>query len=153
MMGRRTARARRAPSGKSRVTIRIDLTERARLGPGKIALLETIGRERSISAAARALGMSYRRAWLLVDSLNRMFAEPPVLTYPGRAQGGGAEVTRFGEQLIALYRSVERQTMRATKSTVRRLSEALRTGRPATGKAPVKSERASLRAPRSNLGR
>lgn len=126
MMARRTVRAERVRRGKSRITVRIDFTERTRLGPGKIALLEAIGRERSISAAARALGMSYRRAWLLVDSLNRMFAEPAVSTHPGRAQGGGAELTRFGRRLIAAYRSIERQTARATAGAVRRLTEALR---------------------------
>ena len=79
----------------ARVAIRIDLGAGVSLGPGKIALIEAILRTGSISAAAREIGMSYRRAWLHVDALNRMFAEPSVVTSPGR-RGGGAEVTAFG---------------------------------------------------------
>lgn len=125
-MRHRTAGGKHPHSSNPRLTVRIDFAEHARLGPGKIALLEMIGRERSISAAARALGMSYRRAWLLTDSLNRMFAEPVVATHPGRAQGGGAELTRFGIRLIALYRSIERRAAHATEPAICRLSESLR---------------------------
>ena len=110
---------------KARITVRIDFTERVRLGPGKIALLEAIRREGSISAAARALDMSYRRAWLLVDGLNHMFESPAVVTYPGRAQGGGAKVTQFGERVAALYRAIERQTERGADAAVRELAAAL----------------------------
>ena len=121
---------RSASRDRPRITLRIDLNENARLGPGKVALLETIARERSISAAARALGMSYRRAWLLVDSLNRMFAKPAVITHPGRAQGGGAELSAFGERLIEVYRAMERQAERATHRGVSRLVASLRGGEP-----------------------
>jgi molybdate transport system regulatory protein len=109
-----------------RITIRVDFAANARVGPGKIALLEAIRRERSISAAARALGMSYRRAWLLVDNLNEMFEEPVVETYSGRTAGGGTVLTAFGERLVALYRSIERQTERATNSAVEELVAARR---------------------------
>lgn len=124
---------------RPRVTVRLDFSEHARLGPGKIALLEAIGREGSISAAARASRMSYRRAWLLVDSLNRMFAEPAVRTYPGRAQGRGAELTPFGLRLIARYRSVERRAAAATRAAVRALSAALRT--PSSHSRPTRRHR------------
>ena len=77
------------------------------IGPGKIALLEEIERTRSISAAARALGMSYRRAWLLVDELNRSLREPAVATATGGAHGGGSTVTPNGLALIQRYRAVE----------------------------------------------
>jgi len=108
-----------------RVTLRLDLSESARLGRGKIALLEAIGREGSISAAARALGMSYRRAWLLVDSLNRTFREPAVETRPGRARAG-AQVTVFGEKLVAAYRAIERRAERTEAPVLRTLAAALR---------------------------
>ena len=66
------------------------------LGPGKIDLLEGIARKGSISAAAREMDMSYRRAWLLVEAMNQMFARPLVVAAPGGARGGGAQVTEFG---------------------------------------------------------
>jgi molybdate transport system regulatory protein len=88
-----------------RVAIRIDLAPQVSLGPGKIALIEAILRTGSISAAAREIGMSYRRAWLHVDALNRMFTEPSVVTSPGR-RGGGAEVTAFGRRLVELFSAI-----------------------------------------------
>lgn len=77
------------------------------IGPGKADLLDAIDREGSISAAGRALGMSYRRTWLLVDSMNRCWAERLVETTPGGGQGSGARVTPFGKQVLASYRAVE----------------------------------------------
>ncbi|BAF88369.1 winged helix-turn-helix domain-containing protein [Azorhizobium caulinodans] len=94
--------------------IRLDFGDGRRLGPGKIALLEAIHLSGSILGAAKALGMSYRRAWMLMDELGRMFEEPVLRTFPGR-RGGGSEVTPFGHRLIALYRAMERQAARATE--------------------------------------
>lgn len=79
----------------------------ARIGPGKAELLESIRSSGSISAAARALGMDYKRAWLLVDSLNRAFSTPAVLRTAGGPGGGGATLTPFGEELLARYRRIE----------------------------------------------
>ena len=78
------------------------------LGPGKAELLEAIARAGSISAAGRALGMSYRRAWLLVDTMNRCFREPLVEAAKGGAHGGGAWLTPFGDEVLAAYRALER---------------------------------------------
>ena len=78
------------PDPVSSLSLRIELPNGSRLGPGKVALLESIGQLRSIAAAARDHAMSYRRAWLLVDDLNRAFDEPVVETFPGRSQGAGA---------------------------------------------------------------
>jgi molybdate transport system regulatory protein len=89
------------------VVIRLDLPPRGRIGPGKVALLEQIGATGSISAAGRALGMSYRRAWLLVEELNRLFREPVVNAHPGGAGGGGTSLTAFGRRLVADYRAIE----------------------------------------------
>lgn len=74
----------------ARLTIRIDLTDHHAIGPGKVKLLELVGESGSISAAGRAMGMSYRRAWTLVDGLNRSFRSLLVTTQPGGARGGGA---------------------------------------------------------------
>jgi molybdate transport system regulatory protein len=87
--------------------LRIDFPSVDRLGRGKIALLEHIRETGSISAAGRAMDMSYRRAWLLVDALNRMFEEPAVEPQRGGKQGGGAQLTPFGEQLVARFRAME----------------------------------------------
>lgn len=91
-----------------KLSLRIDLPNGSRLGPGKVALLESVREHRSIAAAARDHGMSYRRAWLLIDDMNRAYSEPVVTTYPGRSQGAGAELSAFGERLVSLYRNAER---------------------------------------------
>lgn len=112
--------------GDVRLTVRIDFGSDRALGPGKIRLLETIGKTGSISKAARALDMSYRRAWLLVDDLNRCFRDPVVTTQPGGAAGGGAALTPFGRELIAKYRSVESRAAKAADAHLRALESSLR---------------------------
>jgi molybdate transport system regulatory protein len=77
------------------------------MGPGKADLLEAIRRSGSISAAGRAMGMSYRRAWLLVDAMNRCWERPLVETSPGSSHGGGARVSAFGESVLAHYRALQ----------------------------------------------
>jgi molybdate transport system regulatory protein len=84
-----------------------------RIGPGKMDLLEAIGRTGSISAAGRELGMSYRRAWLLVDDVNKLFAQPVVTASAGGVHGGGARLTEFGRAVVAAYRRVEARTRAA----------------------------------------
>lgn len=92
----------------SQLSIRIDLANGERIGPGKVDLLEAIRSTGSISAAARTLGMSYRRAWLLVEDINAALCAPAVAAATGGRRGGGARVTAVGEKVIALYRSIER---------------------------------------------
>ena len=87
--------------------LRIDLEPRGRIGPGKIKLLEAIEAQGSISGAGRALGMSYRRAWLLVEELNALFAHPVVRTQMGGSRGGGSKLTPLGRDLVARYRQLE----------------------------------------------
>jgi molybdate transport system regulatory protein len=77
------------------------------IGPGKVDLLEAIAETGSISAAARRLGMSYRRAWLLVDETNRALSQPAVTTAAGGSHGGGAALTPVGEAVVRHYRAVE----------------------------------------------
>lgn len=90
-----------------RVVLRLELGSKTRLGPGKIRLLEQIRATGSISAAGRSMGMSYRRAWLLVDSLNHGFRQAVVTTQHGGRRGGGAELTAFGEELILRYQRMQ----------------------------------------------
>jgi molybdate transport system regulatory protein len=92
---------------KPAVRFRVDLGRDEAIGPGKIALLEQIERAGSLSQAARELGMSYRRAWQLLDSLNRCFRARVALTAKGGRRGGGATVTAFGHQLIRTYRDFD----------------------------------------------
>ena len=89
----------------TRLSIRIDLASGDRIGPGKIALLEAIRTTGSISGAARALGMSYRRAWLLIEGVNDALREPAVTAEIGGHRGGGAALTSVGERVVDLYRS------------------------------------------------
>jgi molybdate transport system regulatory protein len=77
------------------------------MGPGKARLVSLIDSTGSISAAAREMGMSYRRAWLLVDALNVSFSEPVVLTAVGGKRGGGAVVTDFGKRMVEDYHRME----------------------------------------------
>jgi molybdate transport system regulatory protein len=92
-----------------------------RLGPGKIALLELIGTHGSISEAARAMSMSYRRAWLLVDELNRSFRSPVTSAQTGGKGGGHAVLTDFGRELIGLYRTIEADAAAAAAGSMERL--------------------------------
>lgn len=91
------------------IRFRIDFTDEVNLGPGKIALLEAIKTTGSISDAARALGMSYRRAWMLINSLKQGFSETIAVASTGGKGGGGVRVTAFGSSLIKQFRLLERE--------------------------------------------
>jgi molybdate transport system regulatory protein len=88
----------------------------ARIGPGKAALLESVHATGSISAAARSMGMDYRRAWLLIDSLNRAFVTPAIERSAGGVGGGGAVLTPFGQELLERYRRLEAGAAALAKS-------------------------------------
>ena len=96
------------------------------MGPGKAELIERIGQTGSISAAARAMGMSYRRAWQLVEALNATYREPVVITAVGGQHGGGAKVTPQGKRLAALFRCMERKASAAIAADLRRYDGFLR---------------------------
>lgn len=104
---------RKTPVKIARPRLRILLGESTAIGPGKAALLEAIARFGSISAAARANGMSYRRAWNLVDSMNKSFVAPLVDTSTGGAHGGGARLTELGREVLAAYQTMEIKAARA----------------------------------------
>jgi molybdate transport system regulatory protein len=123
----------------ARLTIRIDLSSHGAIGPGKIRLLELLGESGSISAAGRAMRMSYRRAWTLIDGLNRSFRAPLVTKHPGGARGGGATLTALGHDVIARYRAVERAAAKASAAQLAAL-DAARAG----GPPPRRGERARV---------
>ena len=109
----------------TRVTLRIDFDAGHRLGPGKIALLEAIQRHGSIAAAGREFGMAYRRAWMLTDELNRMFAAPLIEARGGGRKGGGAKLTPLGERVVALYRGAEQKIRGITAGEIAAIEDAL----------------------------
>jgi molybdate transport system regulatory protein len=111
---------------ENRLSIRIDLTNGDRIGPGKIALLEAIKATGSISAAARRIGMSYRRAWLLVEEINAALSEPAVAAATGGRQGGGAAITPSGEEVIKLYRAVEHAAHKSVAKEFDALNQLIR---------------------------
>jgi molybdate transport system regulatory protein len=100
--------------------IRIMFRKAIAMGPGKADLLRAIEQTGSISAAARELGMSYRRAWLLVDTMNQCFRSPLVETLTGGQHGGGARVTELGQEVLRRYLDME---AKATRSVERELAE------------------------------
>src|SRR6516225_11896778 len=104
------------------LSVRIDLDTEGRIGPGKIQLLENIQKFGSISAAGRAMDMSYKRAWDLVDEINRVCRQAAVERQTGGRNGGGAALTPFGASLVARYRKIERDAMGAVKKELAALS-------------------------------
>ena len=109
---------------KARLTLRVDLGEERAIGPGKIRLLEAIRDTGSITQAGILLGMSYRRAWLLVDDMNNCFREPVISAQTGGTHGGGAALTAFGVRLIDQYRAIEVEAHAATATRLNELKAA-----------------------------
>jgi molybdate transport system regulatory protein len=108
-----------------RLTLRIDFDQNRAIGPGKIKLLELIDNLGSIAAAGRQMGMSYRRAWLLVDSVNHCFRHPVVASQAGGQHGGGASLTELGRAVVRHYRAVESAAQTAAAADIEALSAAL----------------------------
>ncbi len=105
----------------TRLTLRLDFANGSQIGPGKIRLLEAIADTGSIAAAGRSLGMSYRRAWLLMDQINRAFTQPAVTGQTGGSGGGGTALTDWGRELLALYRQVEAESRAANAAALTRM--------------------------------
>jgi molybdate transport system regulatory protein len=108
------------------LTLRVVGAGAPAMGPGKAELIERIAQTGSISAAARAMGMSYRRAWQLVDALNAAYKEPVVVTAVGGQRGGGARVTPYGKRLAALFRAMEFKASAAIAADLKRFTRHLR---------------------------
>jgi len=115
----RPAKIASKPVAKFRM--RVTAGEVIAIGPGKISLLEAIGETGSITAAAKSLDMSYRRAWMLLDELNRALRKPAVDSAKGGQHGGGSQLTELGQQLIDTYRRIERTASSACAADIRRL--------------------------------
>jgi molybdate transport system regulatory protein len=98
--------------------LRIVLNEEAYIGPGRADLLDGIARTGSISAAGKAMGMSYKRAWSLVQALNEGFGKPLVQSSRGGAGQGGASLTPFGQDVLARYRAMEKKAQAAIEADV-----------------------------------
>lgn len=96
----------------TRLTLRIDFDNGCQIGHGKVRLLELIAEHGSISRAAKEMNMSYRRAWLLADEVNRMFKTPVLETQHGGAGGGFARLTPFGRAVVGHYRAIEKRSMK-----------------------------------------
>jgi molybdate transport system regulatory protein len=145
-----------------RLTLRIDFDQNRAIGPGKIKLLELIDALGSISAAGRQMKMSYRRAWLLVDSLNKCFSEPLVASQAGGPHGGGAALTPAGAAVVRHYRAVEAAAYAAGAAHIDALDMALapvlaaeandaKEG-PLTPRRPISERRAARPAPPGGVG-
>lgn len=115
---------------KPQTRVRLDFSLNCSIGPGKVALLEGIERSGSLSAAARALGMSYRRAWLLLHNTNEAFQEPVAELAVGGKDGGGAHLTDFGRKLVADFRAFEQAV---DDLAAQRFGSLHASGRPAPG--------------------
>lgn len=116
--------AARKPS--SRLRIRVSFDAGLVLGPGKADLLEAVRETGSISAAGKRMKMSYKRAWDLIDAMNRHFREPVVHASKGGSGGGGAGLTPFGEEVLAVYRRIEAQSAQAVAAELKWLDARLR---------------------------
>ncbi len=122
--------ARATPRAVARFRLRVTAGEAIFVGPGKIALLEAIRDTRSITAAAKAMGMSYRRAWMLVDEVNGALARAAVESAIGGERGGGSTLTELGQELVDVYRRIEATAERACAKDIARLLELAAPRRP-----------------------
>ena len=118
---RAKARKSAAPPPIVRFRMRIMSGDVIAIGPGKIALLEAVDRTGSITSAAKQLDMSYRRAWLLIDEINRCLSEPAVDSEKGGQRGGGTALTDTGRRLIAIYRRIETSATARCRSDIKQL--------------------------------
>jgi molybdate transport system regulatory protein len=125
----KTANARKTSTSAGpevRFRMRIEQAGAIALGPGKVALLEAVMEHGSISAAARSLAMSYRRAWLLMDELNRSLESPATVSEHGGQSGGGSVLTPVGEEIVRLYRDIETQAYAACSDQIAALTKLLK---------------------------
>ena len=120
------AKLHSAEKAVNRLSIRVDLASGAQIGPGKVAVLEEIARSGSISAAGRALNISYRRTWELVEELNSTLGAPVVQTAAGGSGGGGASLTELGQAVVTRYRAIEEECAAAARKHLAALQRAVR---------------------------
>ena len=120
--------ARKSPKQHPGPQIRIMFRKAIAMGPGKADLLRAIDATGSISAAARQMEMSYRRAWLLVDTMNQAFKSPVVVTLTGGKAGGGAAVTEFGKEVLRRYNAMEEKASASVAKELRSFADMMSSG-------------------------
>ncbi len=144
------ATAFRLPEGESpsvprmKLSLRLMHGEEIALGPGKAELLEAIARDGSISAAGKNMGMSYRRAWMLVDVMNRCFKSPLVETAKGGSHGGGARLTPLGEEVLAHYRAMDAAAKQVAAAYLGLFENLMGDGSPDKAGEPLENADAAL---------
>ena len=109
---------------KAAIHVRLSLPNGGNLDEADIALIETVHKCRSILGASKLMGLSYRKTWLMADALNRTFETKVIETFPGR-RGGGAEITAFGQRIVALFRSIERRSSASAAAALGELTGSL----------------------------
>lgn len=119
----------KAGNKKTGVRLRVVLAPDVAIGPGKADLLDGIERSGSIAAAGRALGMSYKRAWTLIEAMNGQFAHPVVETSRGGRARGGAQLTPLGRKILDLYRKMETETQSVIRKDVAAMRRLLPPGK------------------------
>lgn len=124
-MAARPAPTPAAPRPALKLRMRITVGDVIAIGPGKIDLLEALDATGSITSAAKSLGMSYRRAWLLIDEINHALKVPAVTTAAGGAKGGGSALTDTGRSVITLYRQIESTALEVCKADIKQLMKLL----------------------------
>jgi molybdate transport system regulatory protein len=110
------------------LSLRVNLDPEGRIGPGKIELLEQIAAFGSISAAARRMDMSYKRAWDLVEEMNQIFGKPVVAAQTGGRKGGGAQLTTVGLAIVSRFRAIERAATSAAEPHIKALQAEIEAG-------------------------
>jgi len=118
---------RTQPPAETRLEIGLHFSNGAKLTPDELRVIAAIRKQRSILGASRATGVSYRTCWLIVDALNRAFEQPVIATHPGR-RGGGAELTPFGERLVAVYASIVRRARAQARPALGEIAAAVNPG-------------------------
>ena len=134
----------------ARLTIRIDFETGASLGPGKIGLLEAIGKTGSIRNAAEAVGMSFRQGWLLLKAIEEMFGQPVITTQRGGTRGGGSRLTELGRLVVVSYRQLERASTAAAQKELAALEKRLNPSAPAARHRKI--SRKALKGKRKESG-
>lgn len=109
----------------TRIVLRIDFDDVHYVGHGRIELMELIGQHGSIARAAKAMGMSYKRAWYLADAINETFAEPVIKRTHGGKGGGSAHLTDFGKELVSDYRNMEAKALKVFAQPLKRMEKRL----------------------------
>jgi molybdate transport system regulatory protein len=131
--------SRLLPWGMTRLVLQLHFDAENRIGPGKMDVLEQIERTGSISAAGRAMNMSYRRAWLLVDAMNRTFHAPVVATRLGGTSAGRAWLTPLGREVVQLYREIGEVARGAASPRINRLEQLIAEGAKRTSRGNART--------------